>query len=197
MVNPQGDISFRQVDLPEIKQKFSTSVASVSHNSLQAVAGGLDLRNPRLQDYVVAFRGDLRAASTSLDDRQKLGFPRDAYTMLITPIQDLLPTDPEELVVFIPQGALFLAPFPALQNSAGEFLIEQHTIQIAPSIQTLGMQPPAHSIDRSQALIVGNPAPMPESLSPLEGAEAEAKAIAKNSRNYPHYRRSCHRNSDR
>jgi CHAT domain-containing protein len=182
VVNPQGDISFRQVDLPEIKQKFSTSVASVSNNSLQAVAGGLDLRNPRLQDYVVAFRGDLRATSTtstSLDERQKLGFPRDAYTMLITPIQDLLPTDPAELVVFIPQGALFLAPFPALQNSAGEFLIEQHTIQIAPSIQTLAIQPPAEGIDRSKALIVGNPAPMPESLPSLTGAEEEAKAIAK------------------
>lgn len=178
VVNPQGDISFRQVDLPEIKQKFSTSVASVSNNSLQAVAGGLDLRNPRLQDYVVAFRGDLRAKSTSLNERQKLGFPRDAYTMLITPIKDLLPTDPAELVVFIPQGALFLAPFPALQNSAGEFLIEQHTIQIAPSIQTLAIKPSINPIDPSQALIVGNPAPMPESLSPLMGAEAEAKAIA-------------------
>jgi CHAT domain-containing protein len=179
VVNPQGEISFRQVDLPEIKQKFSTSVASVANNSLQAAAGGLDLRNPRLQDYVVAFRGDLRATSTSLDERQKLGFPRDAYTMLITPIKDLLPTDPAELVVFIPQGALFLAPFPALQNSAGEFLIEQHTIQIAPAIQTLAIKPPANDLDRSKALIVGNPAPMPESLSSLEGAEAEAKAIAK------------------
>ncbi|MGL5831750.1 MAG: CHAT domain-containing protein, partial [Waterburya sp.] len=183
VVNPQGDISFRQLDLGEIKQKFSTSVASVSSNSLNAAAGGLDLSNPRLQDYVVALRGDLRAESTSLDERQKLGFPRDAYTMLIAPIKDLLPTDPEQLVVFIPHGALFLAPFPALQDSEGEFLIEQHTMQIAPAIQTLVMQPPvSQANDKSKtfsnALIMVNPAPMPPPLSSLQGAEAEAKAIA-------------------
>jgi CHAT domain-containing protein/tetratricopeptide (TPR) repeat protein len=192
VVNPQGDISFRRLDLGEIKQKFSTSVASVSSNSLHAAAGGLDLSNPRLQDYVVALRGDLRAQSTPMDERQKLGFPRDAYTMLIAPIKDLLPTDPQQLVVFIPHGALFLAPFPALQDNQGEFLIEQHTMQIAPAIQTLAMQPPI-SQETSQAispgngksktfsnpLIVGNPAPMPPSLSSLQGAEAEAKAIAK------------------
>ncbi|MFM2313652.1 MAG: hypothetical protein RLZZ04_2928, partial [Cyanobacteriota bacterium] len=191
VVNPQGDISFRQLDLGSIKQKFSTSVASVSSNSLQAAAGGLDLSNPRLQDYVVALRGNLRAKSTSLDERQKLGFPRDAYTMLIAPIKDLLPTDPQQLVVFIPHGALFLAPFPALQDNQGEFLIEQHTIQIAPAIQALAMEPPVSqeispeispsngkSKNFTHALIVGNPAPMPPSLSSLKGAEAEAKAIA-------------------
>ncbi|MEO1341641.1 MAG: CHAT domain-containing protein, partial [Cyanobacteria bacterium J06635_13] len=80
---------------------------------------------------------------------------------------------------FIPQGSLFLVPFPALQNSAGEFLIEQHTLQISPSIQTLAMKSPEAIGDRSQALIVGNPAPMPESLEPLIGAEEEAQAIAK------------------
>lgn len=177
VVNARGKIDFRQIDLAEIKQKFRTSVASVSHNSRQAAAGGLDLRNPRLQDYIVSFRGDIRAKSPNY--RRKLGFPRDAYKILIEPIKDLLPPDPEELVVFIPQGSLFLVPFPALQNSGGEFLIEQHTLQISPSIQTLAMKPPETIRDRSQALIVGNPAPMPESLDPLIGAEAEAQAIAK------------------
>ena len=175
VVNPQGKIDFRQLNLIEIKEKFRTSIASVANNSRQAAAGGLDLRKPRLQDYIVSFRGGLRA---NLDNRRKLGFPRDAHKMLVAPIQDLLPEDPDELVVFIPQGSLFLVPFPALQNNAGEFLIEQHTIQISPSIQTLSMRQPSE-LNTSQTLIVGNPAPMPESLSPLDGAEAEAKAIAK------------------
>ncbi|MEM6614041.1 MAG: CHAT domain-containing tetratricopeptide repeat protein [Cyanobacteria bacterium P01_C01_bin.72] len=175
VVNPQGQITFRQLDLIEIKQKFRTSVASVSRNSRQAAAGGLDLRQPRLQDYIISFRGDIRAKADNY--RRKLGFPRDAYKMLITPIKDLLPQDPDELVVFIPQGSLFLVPFPALQNSAGEFLIEQHTLQISPAIQTLAVKQP-EALDSSSALIVGNPAPMPESLSQLSGAEAEAQAIA-------------------
>ncbi len=176
VVNPQGKVDFRQLDLAMIKQEFKTSIASVSSDSRQAAAGGLDLRKPRLQDYVVSFRGDVRA--NSLAERRKLSFPRDAYKLLIEPIKELLPEDPHELVVFIPQGSLFLVPFPALQNSAGEFLIEQHTIQIAPSIQTLAMKELSAPIAQSPALIVGNPAPMPDSLTPLEGAETEAKAIA-------------------
>ena len=176
VVNPQGKVHFRQLDLALIKQEFRTSIASVSSDSRQAAAGGLDLRKPRLQDYVVSFRGDVRA--NSLEARRKLSFPRDAYKLLIEPVKDLLPEDPEELVIFIPQGSLFLVPFPALQNSAGEFLIEQHTIQISPSIQTLAMKQLSAPIAQSPALIVGNPAPMPDSLAQLEGAEAEAQAIA-------------------
>lgn len=179
VINPQGRIDFRQLNLPEIKQKFSTSVASVARNSRRAAAGGLDLRNPRLQDYIVSVRGELRTerAEPSMV-RHKLGFPRDAHKMLIAPIADLLPDDPEELVVFVPQDTLFLLPFPALQNEAGEFLIERHTIQISPSLQSLAVRPTVDRLDTSNALVVGNPAPMPDSLSPLVGAEAEAKAIA-------------------
>ena len=137
-----------------------------------------DRRKPRLQDYVVSYRGDNK--EETLENRRKLSFPRDAYSLLIKPIKDLLPEDPEELVVFIPQESLFLVPFPALQDSEGEFLIEQHTIQIAPSIQTLAIKPndSTSNLEESQALIVGNPSPMPESLSSLPGAETEAKAIA-------------------
>ena len=177
VVNPQGKVDFRQLDLAVIKEEFKTSIASVSRDSRDAASGGLDLRKPRLQDYVVSFRGDVRA--NSLAERRKLSFPRDAYKLLIEPIKELLPEDPNELVVFIPQGSLFLVPFPALQNSAGEFLIEQHTIQIAPSIQTLAIKELSAPVAQSPALIVGNPSPMPDSLAPLEGAEAEAKAIAK------------------
>lgn len=183
VVNPQGEINLRQLDLATIQEQFKTSIASVSSDSREAVAGGLDLRKPRLQDYVISFRGDVRA--NSAPERRKLSFARDAYKLLIEPIKDLLPQDPEQLVVLIPQGSLFLVPFPALQSSKGEYLIEQHTLQIAPSIQTLAIGKPQQSTikstisrAKSQALIVGNPAPMPESLSQLTGAEAEAKAIA-------------------
>ena len=177
VINPQGKVDFRAIDLKVIKEKFKTSIDQVARYSREAASGGLDLRQPRLQDYVISFRGDNRAET--LQNRQKLSFPRDAYKLLIEPIKDLLPTNPDELVVFVPQESLFLVPFPGLQNDEGEFLVEQHTIQIAPSIQTLGLKPATtNQIDGSQALIVGNPAPMPEALSPLPGAETEAQAIA-------------------
>lgn len=178
VVNPQGQVSLRQLDLATIKQQFKTSIASVADDARRAAAGGLDLRRPRLQDYVISFRGDLRA--NSLEERRKLSFSRDAYKLLIAPIKDLLPVDPNQLVVLIPQGSLFLVPFPALQNHAGEFLIEQHTLQISPSMQNLALKPATAdpTPEPSKALIVGNPAPMPDSLTPLAGAEAEAQAIA-------------------
>jgi CHAT domain-containing protein len=39
------------------------------------------------------------------------------HQLLIEPIGDLLPTDPNAHVIFIPQARLFLAPFPALQDA--------------------------------------------------------------------------------
>ncbi|MEL7408483.1 MAG: CHAT domain-containing protein, partial [Cyanobacteria bacterium J06558_2] len=178
VVNPQGEFNLRQLDLAEIQQQFQTSITRVANDAHQAASGGLDLRRPRLQDYVVSFRGDLRASPSP--QRRKLSFPRDAYKLLISPIKDLLPADPDELVIFIPQGSLFLVPFPALQSSEGEFLIEQHTLQISPSIQSLTLKPLTsdHNQETTNALIVGNPSPMPDDLYPLSGAEAEAKAIA-------------------
>ncbi|NEO83644.1 MAG: CHAT domain-containing protein, partial [Spirulina sp. SIO3F2] len=112
------------------------------------------------------------------------------HSLLIAPIQDYLPTDPEQRVTFIADGDLFLVPFAALQDANGQELIEQHTILTAPSIQLLeASRRNAQDNRPSQpALIIGNPT-MPEvpdapdlfnrsSLAPLPGAEAEAKAIA-------------------
>jgi CHAT domain-containing protein len=106
------------------------------------------------------------------------------YQLLIAPIAAELPSDPNQRVVFLPQGELFLVPFAALQDAQGKYLIEHHTISTAPSIQTLDLtrtktQPvPANAT----ALVVGDPT-MPlfggQALSALPGARAEAIAIAK------------------
>jgi CHAT domain-containing protein len=103
------------------------------------------------------------------------------YQVLIEPIADLLPNDPEAKVTFIPHEGLFLVPFAALQDEDGKYLIEKHTILTAPSIQVLDStykrkQQIAHSA--KEILIVGNPSPMPENLNHLPGSEAEAKAIS-------------------
>ncbi|HEY9805154.1 MAG TPA: CHAT domain-containing protein, partial [Candidatus Obscuribacterales bacterium] len=105
-------------------------------------------------------------------------------------IADLLPTDPNAHVIFSPQEALFLVPFPALQASDGHYLIEQHTVLTAPSIQVLDLTHQKHqqlSGKAKSVLVVGNPtmpkvslplgAP-PQALPSLPGAEQEAKAIA-------------------
>ncbi len=121
---------------------------------------------------------------------------KQLYHLLIDPIQDRLPTDPNEKVIFIPQGELFLVPFPALMDADDNYLIANHTILTAPSIQVLDL---SHQMRQSRepitlsgvrgnaALVVGNPA-MPEvwnakagkkiTLSDLPEAQWEAGAIA-------------------
>lgn len=113
------------------------------------------------------------------------------YQLLIEPIADLLPTNQNERVIFIPQGELFLVPFPALQDAKGKYLIEKHTILTAPSIQVLDLtrkQREKLSSSAKDILIVGNPT-MPkvplapgeprQQLAALPEAEKEATTIAK------------------
>lgn len=105
------------------------------------------------------------------------------YTQLIAPIEAALPSNPDDLVIVIPHESLFYVPFPVLQNGAGEYLIEQHTLLTVPAIQLLDLtltadQPAVEKIP----LVVGNPdmpsVPSLPALPPLPGAAAEAQAIA-------------------
>ncbi len=121
------------------------------------------------------------------------------YQILIQPIAELLPIEPEERVIFIPQSSLFLVPFAALIDNQGQYLIERHTIFTAPAIQVLALRlrsVPKLTRQRRQQiegnaeeiLIVGNPTPsqvpfnseeLPQLLSPLPYAEKEAIEIGR------------------
>ncbi|NJM87886.1 MAG: CHAT domain-containing protein [Hydrococcus sp. RU_2_2] len=68
-------------------------------------------------------------------------------------------------------------PFQALQDASSKFLIEQHTILYASSIQALSLTKKQPKVNTS-SLVIGNPVPMPYNLIPLPGSETEAKAIA-------------------
>jgi CHAT domain-containing protein/lipopolysaccharide biosynthesis regulator YciM len=105
------------------------------------------------------------------------------HKLLIDPIGADLPPDPNQRVIFLPQGALFLVPFAALPDAQGKYLIERHTISTAPSIQTLAL---THAQNQpappnSHAVVVGDPT-MPiwqnAQLPQLPGARQEAIAIA-------------------
>ncbi|NEO97028.1 MAG: CHAT domain-containing protein, partial [Moorea sp. SIO3G5] len=113
---------------------------------------------------------------------------QELYQLLITPIVDVLPTNPSDRIIFIPHQELFLVPFAALQDDEGNYLIENHTILTAPSIQSLSFtRKNWHRVQDSTGtpLIVGNPT-MPKinvgreqkPLTPLSGAEKEALTIA-------------------
>ncbi|UNU24052.1 CHAT domain-containing tetratricopeptide repeat protein [Microcoleus vaginatus] len=172
VIQPTGEITFRQVDLKPLWQQHNASLASL-------IVGN--------QEFLAV------RSRSSLGSTQPQPDLPTLHQLLIDPIASLLPTDPNARVIFIPQGALFQVPFPALQDASGTYLIEKHTILTAPSIQVLDLtrqqrqklaQKPVNS---SRALVLGNPT-MPsvslslgepkQQLSPLPGAEAEAIAIA-------------------
>jgi len=186
VVSPDGEISFKQQSLP------GTDLVTLVNESQQAIGvRGID-RNAPVPTYRPEYLAQLQA-----EQDEKLS---QLHDILIDPIADLLPTDPNQPVVFIPQGELFLVPFPALKDDNGDYLIENHTILTAPSIQVLQLTheiaaqspSPAGRGARGEgnSLVVGNPT-MPTvtfltkddefvdtQLLPLSGALREANAVS-------------------
>ncbi|MEG4856488.1 CHAT domain-containing protein [Microcoleus sp. K1-B6] len=167
-VKPTGEIAFRRVDLKFLQQE-KTSLENL-------VATSRILKGPRTR------QGE--AARTKL------------HQLAIAPIADLLPTDPNARVIFIPQESMFLLPFPALRDTAGRYLIEKHTLLTAPAIDVLTLtnqqrqqlaakypEPP----QGKEVLVVGNPTmptlkksgEKPYRLASLPASEQEAKEIAR------------------
>ena len=172
VMQPTGDLDFRQVPLGNDPDRLSELV-NQSRKAIGVRGRGLALS---------------RAEDVQASDKL-----RELHQLMIEPIADLLPSDPEQRVVFVPQGELFLVPFPALIDESGTYLIKQHTLLTAPSIQVLSLtQRQANAHARSpksdtNLLAVGNPV-MPEVWNPetavtaqlpsLLGSEQEAQAIA-------------------
>ncbi|WP_160111603.1 CHAT domain-containing protein [Tolypothrix sp. NIES-4075] len=164
VIKPTGEIDVRQVDLKSL--------------------------NTSLQDFVVTSRTFIGARGRGgigvvapLDDSptQRL---QKLHQILIEPIADLLPTNPEARVIFLPHKSLFLIPFVALQDIKGKYLIEKHTILTAPAIQVLDLtRKQRQQVSGKGALVVGNPKIEPQvrreyKLDQLGGAEREAIKIA-------------------
>jgi tetratricopeptide (TPR) repeat protein len=169
VIKPTGEITFRSTPLDP--QEPMPQLVANSRSAIN-VRGRI-----RIQQVATASR-TTTATVTPEANLSKL------HEMLIDPIAADLPTDPQARVIFLPQGELFLLPFAALRDAQGKYLIEQHTIAIAPSIQTLDLtrKQAAQSLSLGRSVIVGDPT-MPqfngESLPSLPGARQEAIAIGK------------------
>jgi len=178
VIQSNGTITFRQVDLTAALPKQCSSIAQLISNSRDSIGA----RSPD-SDWLVV---DARAQKNPCVQSDAETNFKTLHNLLIAPIAELLPTDPNQQVVFIPDGTLFLVPFAALKDAKGQFLIEKHTIRTSSSIQLLDKthalksRPKGHS-----ALIVGNPfmpndptATQPKQLPNLPNAEQEVLAIA-------------------
>jgi tetratricopeptide (TPR) repeat protein len=131
---------------------------------------------------------EARAADVSASAGDPYALLDDLYAQLVAPVEQALPQDGSPLVIE-PHGALWLLPFAALRGADGSWMADRWPILLAPSAEVLdGIRQEADygNPGSLRALIVGNPA-MPQApdmngelvtLSPLPGAEAEAKAVA-------------------
>jgi tetratricopeptide (TPR) repeat protein len=194
VIKPTGEITFRRTELQSLWQEQDTSLETlIAHaRCFDNFICRRHLAAEENRQRTPQIRGDRPPELNPLPPSGvTVGSPQlqKLHQLLIEPIADLLPQNPNERVIFIPHKSLFLVPFPALQNASGEYLIEQHTILTAPSIQVLAFT--REKLDRleeippvrtpgSEILIVGNPI-MPvveeQQLSPLLGAEQEARDI--------------------
>jgi CHAT domain-containing protein/Tfp pilus assembly protein PilF len=152
VIKPNGNISFKQSPVP------------VKTN---------------LKDLVIATRDSMGGDNNNPTVRPTNNLKR-LYKLLIAPIAAELPKQPEASVIILPQNELFSVPFAALQTPQGKYLIEQHTITIAPSIQVLGFANGERPRRQGTPLVVGNPI-MPfyqgKQLGNLNGTEQEARSI--------------------
>ncbi|MFB2982280.1 CHAT domain-containing protein [Microseira sp. BLCC-F43] len=171
VINPTGDITFRRQPL----QLEPGNIPGPLYTSLK------DL----LKYTYKRMRGDGNETVLSPQSNLRL---QQLYHLLIEPIAALLPTEPKQRVIFIPQNELFLVPFPSLLDKNGKYLIEKHTIITAPAIQVLQLthqQQQRVSESAKNVLVVGNPSPMPSQLSALPNSEQEAINIAQIYNNQP------------
>ncbi|OCR01990.1 hypothetical protein BCD67_05120 [Oscillatoriales cyanobacterium USR001] len=180
VIQPTGNIKFRRANLTPLETRHK-SLKDLQEIILKArVSIGVDEKDSN-QNRIEIETEDKRDAQSNFPLLQLL------HEILIAPIADLLPTDPESPVIFIPHYALFLVPFAALQNPQGRYFIEDYTPLIAPSIEVLKH---THAQDqqvretRQKALVIAEPTlhqnfqEDPYKLRPYPFMEAAAESIA-------------------
>ncbi|AUT00313.1 hypothetical protein CLI64_07900 [Nostoc sp. CENA543] len=169
VIQPTGEIAFEQVDLQKNINIPLKNLVTMSRKSIG-----------------ISQRRGIQVQPSRNNQPQQL---QKLHEILIKPIEKHLPKDVNSRVIFIPQESLFLVPFAALQDDNGKYLIENHTILTAPSIQVLDLTSKQRISRRESVkkkgdiLVVGNPTmpKMPitnEQLTSLRGAEKEAIEIA-------------------
>ena len=119
------------------------------------------------------------------------GSAAELYNVLVKPAQSQL--QGKNMVVIVPDDALWDLPFQALQPAAGHFLVEDYAISYAPSLtvlrEILAKQRRRTDAGLSTLLAVGNPSLgqqtierahlvlMNEALEPLPEAERQVKSL--------------------
>jgi len=177
VIQPNGNITHRAANLEPLNQQNQTLKQII----LKArVSIGTDETDD--EDNKIQLESEYKR-----DETGRFPLLQLLHQILIEPILDLLPTEANSPIIFVPHYDLFLVPFAALQDSNNRYLIENHTILTSPSIQVLEItrehQNRVRGL-RQAALIVGDPTIAPKfnknpyKLRQIPRAKEAAEAIA-------------------
>ena len=177
VIQPNGNITHRAANLEPLNQQNQTLKQIILKTRVSIGTNETDDEGNKIKP------------ESQYNRDETGGFPllQLLHQILIEPILDLLPTDANSPIIFIPHYDLFLVPFAALQDSNNRYLIENHTILTSPSIQVLELtrehQNRVRGL-RQAALIVGDPTIAtkfqldPHNLRQIPRAKEAAEAIA-------------------
>ena len=152
-------------------RKIKVSISEGSSTFLQSLQSLLEIanqeigaRNVKCEDRSLSKKTDVEVPveNSPQVDRQThfLTLHKPAlnqlYDILIDPIQDLFVGNE---LTFVPEGPLWLVPFPALQDSNGKYLCESFRIRMLPSLTSLKLisDCPVTFHRNNGVLLVGDP----------------------------------------
>ncbi len=177
VIQPNGNITHRAANLKPLNQQNQTLKQIILKTRVSIGTNETDDAGNKIQ----------LESQYKRDETGRFPLLQLLHQILIEPIIDLLPTDANSPIIFIPHYDLFLVPFAALQDSHNRYLIEHHTILTSPSIQVLELtrqhQNRVRGL-RQAALIVGDPTIHPNfqldphNLRQIPRAKEAAEAIA-------------------
>ncbi|MEG4525098.1 CHAT domain-containing protein [Microcoleus sp. C2D2] len=177
VIQPNGNITHHAANLEPLNQQNQTLKQIILKTRISIGTVETDDQGNKIQ----------LESQYKRDETGRFPLLQLLHQILIEPIIDLLPTDANSAIIFVPHYDLFLVPFAALQDSNNRYLIENHTILTAPSIQVLEItrehQNRVRGL-RQAALIVGDPTIDPKfnknpyKLRQIPRAKEAAEAIA-------------------
>lgn len=173
VVQPSGQIHFRRVELPD-QRTFDEDNDGIYYWLSSLIENHRNSLGTRSRATIIVEPvpgSDAQRQANQIENLQLL------HQILIDPIAEWLPADANDQVIFIPHETLMFAPFAALADAEGIYLIEKHTIATAPSIQIFDLvsqQSAEKSGTFDNGVVVGNPF-MPEVWSQIEGDFVKAQ----------------------
>jgi len=134
----------------------TSSVVFTMDGTGRLSASVLPVGQARLKEQVNALFSGMtnpQGADPQLGERMLL---QTLYKELIPPaVAQSLPNNPEQTVVIVPDGVLYNLPFAALIDGNGKYMVERHTLTMAPSVGVFMDSPPRYTDDQSLVVASG------------------------------------------